>query len=1231
MKSKFGFIPIVLPALVMVLIIGLINIGNAPWVQADHGGDVEHVHNVGSSHPQLAAAGFAVSNSSTNVALTMEPAFDPTVSRYKVSATYDVEAIAITATAGTNASTDAGDRSYKIKRPGQRVLEGTEATIPRVSIPVGTTMIEIKVITSGADGVTSPHTIYTVELTRELPQFDTLTLNMPRENPADDADPSTAAVIVEGDFLMGGSSLMGNDPKLRDTKADAKVKYHVAEIGLSLTVPDGLDGTDNATTSDDAVRVSFGNIPRARVLDSSDYGTPLADQAYEVLKHSLNVGLNRIDIRVSATTTPSHYTQYRIYIEREKPQLESVSYVEEGETTLTPVDTPKVGPLGLDTTTGKVEVEYEVSEIEVSPILGRLVEIRYSHMVDGEDIAKDPARTDQSLGSYKMPLKQGMNELKITAYDAESSAAGETTYTLTVERKGTPLGGLAMMSSSTNPVPNATVPLYWDMSNQTSTRMGFGPDTTTYYASVNYDVVEMEVTAHSPTDDGETTGTAENPDSYMISIKSRGVSTSSTTTADTLDTLTEIIPLRKGSNQIMVTASIEGNSTEYTVNVTRKDPVTKPSELRLIEYKNMAGAYAFSDVSLMPEYDQDSMVREYTAGVRSNVRSVGIAATHDDVMAEIFVNDTKIARDVALNNIDYKEVLLSGDTSTITVTVRLGGNSGDVDLVVVRNEGGTLQFRGNMHPNAAITAESPRGNPITVKDEVTLANPIVLPPSHSDDGDVSYEINVIDDKGEQVELGDLGLRFDQVRRHIVGRPNLDEGEGYEAEFLVTYTARDPVGNETNPLRFVLIITHDDVDPIPPLGVDPTGPANNTLKSLSVEGDAVSGFDPEDAGPYEATVDRGTPDADVVAMPTHPDAVVSISGVVLSGPDYLHVTQRFSEPLTITVSYEGLDDMDYTLTINREDVVVEGLSFGVGVDIADKTYPVGMEIEDLVLPEAVGGAGGYMYTLLDHTGADDAADLSFDATTRTLSGTPSLFDAYKATHRLTYKVTDSDGDEYEDSFKIIICDPNNVLSGDCRASSSMVALSSLELSDVTLMPMFASDVTMYTSEVPYETMMTTVTAMDMDIDTVEVEVMPADADMDMAGHQVELASGTSTMITVTAKKEYGETFTEEYTVDVMRAAMPAEPTLTAMRSDDGMSVDLEWPAVEGATRHIVFLISGASLEAEDAALANFELIMDGSATTHTFSGLDAAQDYTIVLVSGTPGWVLPWDEVMSAGN
>ena len=309
MKSKFGFIPIVLPVLVMVLIIGLINIGSAPWVQAHDPtvpddtaphGDPEHRHNVGENHPRL--SGITVFDSSTDAAIpggALMPDFDADVSSYKVSATYDVEAITLTATAGDNASDTEGDRSYKIKRPGQRVLEGTEATIPSFDIPVGvTTMVEIKVITNGLDAVTSPHTIYMVEITREYPQFATLVLNQARDALTETAVPlDDDATDGAADVLMGESSLMGNDAKLRDTKVDVKVKYHVEEIGLSLTIPDGLNGAVADTSTDDAVSVAFGNIPINDVIDNGE--------AYEVLKRSLNVGdNNRIDIRVSATTTP---------------------------------------------------------------------------------------------------------------------------------------------------------------------------------------------------------------------------------------------------------------------------------------------------------------------------------------------------------------------------------------------------------------------------------------------------------------------------------------------------------------------------------------------------------------------------------------------------------------------------------------------------------------------------------------------------------------------------------------------------------------------------------------------------------------------------------------------------------------------------------------------------------------------------------------------------------------
>ncbi len=83
--------------------------------------------------------------------------------------------------------------------------------------------------------------------------------------------------------------------------------------------------------------------------------------------------------------------------------------------------------------------------------------------------------------------------------------------------------------------------------------------------------------------------------------------------------------------------------------------------------------------------------------------------------------------------------------------------------------------------------------------------------------------------------------------------------------------------------------------------------------------------------------------------------------------------------------------------------------------------------------------------------------------------------------------------------------------------------------------------------------------------------------------------------------------------------PEVMELTAMRSADGMSVDLEWPAVSGATRQAVFAVAADSLMDSEFELTDYEIIMDGTTTTHMFSGLDATQNYVFVLVPGMPAW------------
>ena len=1173
MKSKFGFIPIVLPVLVMVLIIGLINLGNAPWVQAhqDEANDPKHTHNIPTEgHPTLSDLVVADTTTATggnNLIGTqangvLVPSFNSTVSEYKLSATYNVEGIRVSATAN-NVTTDPNAHTpevvIKIKKPNVSVIErrgtGTDAIIATTSIPVGTTNIEVLV--TDRDSARSQTTKYTIALTREDPQFNQLTLHkgdvtgtgVDRAGVLGDnnrlVDP-TAPIAAGNDILSGANLLKGNNAELRDGKVDVEVKYHVDKIGFELVVPEGLRGAAANTPDDDDVRVTFDNIS-GDLVDTTTGGT------YEVKGHPLIVGSNRIEITVASKSDEDDYESYRILIYRAKPQLESVS-----------VDGTKVTSFTATSTAGKElkdytkitnSQSYTVSKVEVSGSGGKKVEVKYRR--DSSEGSKD--KPDLNLGSYNdMNLSPGDNTLKITAYDEENKGY-ETEYTLVITRGVTPLGGLALTADSSNPgVVDKPLTLYLkaeDAANPTSTSpKGFRSAHTEYHASVDYHYSEVDVTATAATTSAETQIT------YKLAISLRGNETSSTSTlnvpADPLVAKSlDGIPLREGDNKIKVTAEIDGNLNEYTVNVVRKAPVTRPSKLRLIEYTNEDGNYAFrlldNGDEIVPEYKQsDDDTRMYTATVRSNIASVGIAADHQDAQSVIYVKGTKIPKGVQKNYVDYQKVALDVDSdgniidTPIEVSVALGGKTGSIQILVTRNQSGTLTFDGKMHPDSNTSDKK-----LVVKDGRALEHPIEMPTAQSEDGEVSYSLKVRDEDGTLVDISSLGLTYDAERRDIRGTPELPAGE-FESEFLVEYKGTDPVGNMTIPLKFTLVITHeDDVPPIPSRIDDGDGPANNTLKSLSVDGEKVGGFSSDNAGPYSAKVDDAAAQTAVVkAEPHHPDAMVYLDGVALDS-NYEATTRKFGVPLTIKVTYTGLKDMDYTLTINKG--VLDTSTLRLMPNIGNKTYVMDEEIDALTLPEAMGGVKPYVYSLVakvpDQPDTLSPATLTFNSKTRQLSGTPVLSDSYKTTYKVYYTVTDKDGDTAQDTFRLVICDPTNPLSGDCRSSSPDVGLSSLALSGVTLDPEFASDTMAYTASVPYETTMTTVTAMTDDVDPVMVSVS-SDMDDDIANGQVDLVAGAN-VISVTATKEYGSLFSEIYTVTVTRDDKSNDAHLSALSVSD----------------------------------------------------------------------------------
>ena len=118
---------------------------------------------------------------------------------------------------------------------------------------------------------------------------------------------------------------------------------------------------------------------------------------------------------------------------------------------------------------------------------------------------------------------------------------------------------------------------------------------------------------------------------------------------------------------------------------------------------------------------------------------------------------------------------------------------------------------------------------------------------------------------------------------------------------------------------------------------------------------------------------------------------------------------------VAVTYTAIDDDDdtavltFTITSAEKGAV---LAFSARASIADQTYTAGTAIADLVLPEAMGGAGDLRYRVLTLP-----AGLAFDSATRTLSGTPA--EATDCPVPVTYMVTDSNRDAAELTFSITV--------------------------------------------------------------------------------------------------------------------------------------------------------------------------------------------------------------------
>ena len=118
------------------------------------------------------------------------------------------------------------------------------------------------------------------------------------------------------------------------------------------------------------------------------------------------------------------------------------------------------------------------------------------------------------------------------------------------------------------------------------------------------------------------------------------------------------------------------------------------------------------------------------------------------------------------------------------------------------------------------------------------------------------------------------------------------------------------------------------------------------------------------------------------------------------PNVLYSAEGYA--LTYRVADVDGDSVELSFTI-----AVNGMPSFAGT-ITNQRVTEGEEMAPLELPAALGGNGELTYSL-----SPEVPGLTFDAETRTLSGTPTTADTYE----LTYRVEDSDGDVAEVTFSL----------------------------------------------------------------------------------------------------------------------------------------------------------------------------------------------------------------------
>ena len=318
---------------------------------------------------------------------------------------------------------------------------------------------------------------------------------------------------------------------------------------------------------------------------------------------------------------------------------------------------------------------------------------------------------------------------------------------------------------------------------------------------------------------------------------------------------------------------------------------------------------------------------------------------------------------------------------------------------------------------------SPSFGTKTVADQTEVAHiaiaDLVLPEATGGNGTLTYALACASGATgcEGTPALPPGLNFDAATRTLSGTPTAI------ATTAMTYTVTD-ADADTDTLGFDITVNANQ---------SPTadaGAAQTVLEGEDVTLDGSGSSDPEGQTlTYTWTAPTGITLSDpAVAKPTFTAPTVSSDTVY-----------TFSLSVSDGVNTSAADEVKITVEDDGAP------SFGAET-VADQTYVAHIAVANLVLPEATGGNGALTYALACASGATGCegtpalpSGLSFDAATRTLSGTPTA----TGTTSMTYTVTDADDDTDTLAFDITV-NANQSPTADAGAAQTV-----LEGEDVTL--------------------------------------------------------------------------------------------------------------------------------------------------------------------------------------